>query len=68
MKALFKVLSVAFVLLGFVALLGGAVTPGLVLCGLGLAGIVNRCLQPVTVPIRDRHRISGSLRQHPYWR
>jgi hypothetical protein len=39
MKALFKVLSIAFVILGLLALLGGAAMPGLVLCGLGLAGI-----------------------------
>lgn len=39
MKALFTVLSNAFVVVGLAALLGGADIPGLVLCGLGLAGI-----------------------------
>ena len=39
MKALFKVLSNALVVVGLGSLLSGADMPGLVLCGLGLAGI-----------------------------
>ena len=39
MKALFKVLSNAFVVVGLGSLLSGADMLGLVLCGLGLAGI-----------------------------
>jgi hypothetical protein len=39
LKAQFEVLSVAFVIFGLLALLGGADMIGVVLCGLGLGGI-----------------------------